>query len=280
MSNILPLADVLATRSIDGLEVRYRITEDWGQGRATFGGLLSALAADAMRAVAGAAWGPDVKLTALQTSFVGPVAVGEAVLQVRVLREGKNVRQVQATLVQWDADKGEQVGAVFLGVYGARRESSLQVMLPTRPEPARPVEALADMPYLAGLTPNFTQHFQFRWAAGSLPFTGGKDWNSSVHLKLRDALAGHPHREELLCAMLADAGPTPALGRMTVIKPASSVSWALELRVPEATDPDGWWRYDKETIAAAHGYVNERTWLWAPDGSLAGLGYQVVGVYG
>ena len=42
----------------------------------------------------------------------------------------------------------------------------------------------------------------------------------------------------------------------------------------------GWWRVDKEAIAVRDGYVNERSALWAPDGTLAAYGYQVVTVYG
>ena len=63
--------------------------------------------------------------------------------------------------------------------------------------------------------------------------------------------------------------------------PASSVSWEIEL-IPSRTpyDPMGWWRADTEVIAASDGYVNQRTSLWAPDGTLAALGYQVAAVYG
>ncbi len=42
---------------------------------------------------------------------------------------------------------------------------------------------------------------------------------------------------------------------------------------------DGLWRMDKTALATGEGYVNEKTELWAPDGQLAALGYQVVAVY-
>jgi len=84
---------------------------------------------------------------------------------------------------------------------------------------------------------------------------------------------------ELLSVILADAGPTPALAQLKGFAPASSVSWALELRpVPDAP-VDAVWRMDKDALATGEGYVNERTLLWTPDGRLAGLGYQVVAVY-
>lgn len=279
-SDPLSFAQVLASRQTHGAEASYQLTADWGQGRATFGGLISALAVDAMRATVGAAWPSGeqgLRLKALQTNFVGPAGPGRLQVEVRLLREGKNVRQVQATAMQ-----DGQVAGVFLGVFGARRQTSLPTLLPERPLQADALQAAQALPFIPGLTPEFTQHFDFRWAEGSLPFTGGEHWHSAIYLRLKAGeLAEHPWRNELLTVMFSDAGPTPALGRLKGFAPASSVSWALELRVPDArADESGWWRADKETAAAAHGYVNERSTLWAPDGSLASLGYQVVGVYG
>ena len=77
--------------------------------------------------------------------------------------------------------------------------------------------------------------------------------------------------------LLADAPPTPVLGRMKTPGPASSVTWALELRPVAAAE--GWWRVDSEAQASGQGYVNQQSTLWAPDGSLAAYGYQVVAVY-
>jgi acyl-CoA thioesterase len=47
------------------------IGEDWSQGRATFGGLVSALGNEAMRRLVPV----DRKLRSLQTTFVGPALV-------------------------------------------------------------------------------------------------------------------------------------------------------------------------------------------------------------
>ena len=85
---------------------------------------------------------------------------------------------------------------------------------------------------------------------------------------------------ELLSVLLADAGPTPALAMLPGFAPASSVSWALELRPVGGIDAQGLWRMDKDAIATGEGYVNETTTLWTPCGQMAALGYQVVAVYG
>lgn len=83
-----------------------------------------------------------------------------------------------------------------------------------------------------------------------------------------------------MSVLLSDAGPTPALARLNRPAPASSVSWALELRpITDDVAHDGIWRMDKDALAVGEGYVNERTSLWTPSGQLAALGYQVVAVY-
>lgn len=267
-----PLGALLAGRQAQEGLVRFAITPDWGQGRTSFGGTLSAIATQAMRDVCGADW----PLRALQTNFVGPVVPGTLDVEVSLLRQGKNVRQVQARITQTDAQGDSQVTGVLLGVFGSGRDSSLPALMPAQPPVAKgPAESL-QMPFIPGLTPDFTQHVDFRFADGGLPFTGADAWHSITHVRLKDPSGVD---SELQAIALADAGPTPALSRLRGFAPASSVSWALELRPVTEPVGDGFWRMDKEALATGEGYVNERTSLWTPGGQLAALGYQVVTVY-
>ncbi len=265
------LATLLSQRVVTAPVVQFEIGEDWQQGRTLFGGLLSALAVQAMRDICGADW----PLRALQTSFVGPVNAGSFSVEVHLLRQGKNIRQVKAQLMQTQ-DGQTTVAAVFLGVFGAARTSSLDTLKPEMPAHAKSVEASMQLPFLAGLTPNFTQHFDFRLAEGAYPFMGADTWLSSTHIRLK---APDAVDSELLSVMLADAGPTPPLARLKAPAAASSVSWALELRGVPDVAADAFWRMDKEAHVVADGYVNETTRLWTPDGQIAALGYQVVAVY-
>jgi acyl-CoA thioesterase len=271
-SPLVPLAALLAGRQREGHRVSFQVTPDWQQGRTTFGGLLSALAAQAMRDVCGADW----PLRALQTNFVGPVAPGLMHVDVTLLRQGKNVRQIQARVMQADAHGEEQVGGVLLGVFGSARDTTLPHLRPEQSTVRGPHEAVK-WPYIPNVTPAFTQHLDFRHADGGTPFTGSQDWHSRTHVKLHEPQGVDT---ELQAIMLADAGPTPALAQLKGFAPASSVSWALELRPVEMGDPNGFWRMDKDALATGEGYVNERTTLWTPCGQLAALGYQVVAVYG
>lgn len=270
---VIPLAQILSGRQKEGDRVRFTVTADWGQGRTTFGGLLSALVVQAMRDVCGDEW----PLRALQTNFVGPVAPGEMLVDVTLLRQGKNVRQVQARVTQVNEQGHEQVGGVLLGVFGGGRESALPHLRPPQPDVAVSAKQAFRWPYIPNMMPAFTQHLDIRHGEGGMPFTGSTDWHSRTYVRL---LQADGVSAELLSVLLADAGPTPALAQLKGFVQASSVSWALELRPVEASDPSGMWRMDKDALATGEGYVNEKTTLWTPDGQLAALGYQVVAVYG
>lgn len=267
------LAQILSTRQHEGHRVDFQVTPDWGQGRTTFGGLLSALVVQAMRDVCGADW----PLRALQTNFVGPVTPGVMHVDVTLLRQGKNVRQVQARVTQSDAQGQEQVGGVLLGVFGTGRESAMPRLGPEQPIVAKGPQEAMKWPYIPNVMPAFTQHMDIRHAEGAVPFSGGKDWHSRTFVRLNEAAGVDA---ELQAVLLADAGPTPALGQLKGFVQASSVSWALELRPVAPRDPAGFWRMDKDALVTGEGYVNEKTTLWTADGELAALGYQVVAVYG
>ncbi|HEX6706607.1 MAG TPA: thioesterase family protein [Albitalea sp.] len=273
--NLTSLSALLARRERRPDSVAFDIPDDWLQGRTSFGGLVSAFAVQAMRDVAGDRWPADVALRALQTNFIAPVGQGAVEVGVQVLREGRSVRQVQAVVRQ----SGETV-ALMVGVFGGPRPTSLPALRPQRPAPRREVGAIAPSPFVPGLRPNFVAHLDMRWADGTPPFSASPDWRASIHLRLVDADAA-TLPPEILTVLMADAFPTPALSHFREPSPASSVSWALELRPLPAHEPlDGHWRADNLVIAAQDGYVNQQATLWSPSGALAALAYQVVTVYG
>lgn len=274
MSSFTPLTTLLAARRRGEGRVGFDIPGDWLQGRTSFGGLISTIAVQAMRDVAGAAWPAAVKLRALQTSFIGPVTEGPVDVAVTLLREGKNVRQVQALVLQQG-----QTAALLLGVFGMDRETIVPVHAPQRPPVSREPGDIAPRTMPPGVGPSFTQHMDMRFAEGVAPISGQHSEKSVIHLRPKGEPA--PLDVELLTVMLADVPPTPVLSNFTRPTPASSVSWELELRpLAEPPEPEGWWRVDTEVLASAGGYVNQITRLWAPHGELAALGYQVVTVYG
>ena len=277
-SDLHPFAELVARRipTEDAATRRFVLTEGWLQGRTSFGGVISALGVQAMRDVAGSGWDSSVSLRALQTSFVAPVGAGPVDVRVQVLREGKNVRQVQAHVLQ----EG-QVAAVLLAVFAADRASVLPTHLPQRPAPTHAPEDVLPRKLRPGMGPRFLEQFDVRWDSGPIPYSGQAGYATRVHMRLAHPGDRGSVPTELQAVLLADVSPTPAAGHYTQPTPASSVSWSLELRpLSSVPEEDGWWRADNESIAVAGGYVNHVARLWAPSGELAAVGAQVVALFG
>ena len=121
------------------------VSDDWLQGRATYGGLVAAVGNEAMRKFVPR----DRPLRSLQTTFVGPAGPGDWSLRARVLRAGKAV-----TLAQCEVIEGGQVVAVQTGVYGADRESAVLVK-PTAVAPPCGVDEIGEVRYVPEQLPAF-----------------------------------------------------------------------------------------------------------------------------
>ncbi|UUY07548.1 thioesterase family protein [Pseudomonas sp. J452] len=243
----------------------------WGQGRATFGGLVAAMIYEAMRAKVPA--GRPVR--SLSITFVGPLLMGEAVaFEVEVLREGKAVSQVLGRAVQ----NGEVV-ALMQGSFGASRPSAIDV--PAVPAPAmKPVEECQELPYIAGVTPEFTRFLAMRWGLGGMPFSGNTSREMGGWVRLRSDVSYDKISETHLLA-LVDAWPPIPLSHLKTPTPGSSLTWTIEFVQPVAklTTHD-WCLYRAEIEHARDGYGHIAAGLWSPSGELLALSRQTVTVFG
>jgi len=274
MSQSTPFSAIVAARHRSERRITFDIPADWQQGRTAYGGVVSAIAAQAMRDVAGADWPAAVQLRALQCSFVSVVEPGQVQVEVEVLRQGRNVCQVLARV-----SEGGRLGSVLMGVYSAERPSALVPRRLERPPARREAESLPSVPYLPERMPPFLQHLEMRWAEGAAPYSGTLCHHSSIHLQLRDHDSG-AIQPEVLTVLLADAPATPAIAELGQPAPSSSVTWALELRAHPDAHHEGWWRIDSESVLVEGGYVNHAARLWSPSGALAAMGTQLVTVFG
>lgn len=240
----------------------------WAQGRATFGGLVAAAALRAMRS----AVDPQRAPRSLQITFVAPVAPGEAEIRVTPLRSGKSATTVQAAVIQDGA-----VCTAIVGSFGADRQSAVHVEGPPRPL-APPPEAGPVFPFVEGVTPSFTRHFDYRWVVGDLPFTGSRrrDIGGWCAFKGEAEVVTHEH-----ILGLVDAWPPTVLPMMTTPAPGSSLTWTLQF-LTWASDAraNDWWFYRAEVDAAGDGYALTRAVLWDPLGRPAALSQQSVAVFG
>ncbi|MCC7383112.1 MAG: thioesterase family protein [Deltaproteobacteria bacterium] len=242
--------------------------EAWAQGRASFGGLIVALALDVMRSLVEE---KDRRLRSLLTQFAGPVAPGAARIAAQLVRSGRAATHLRASIEQ----EG-QVAASVLASFVADRSSAI-VMPGAPPPPIPPIEALPDVRYVPGVTPAFTQHFEYRWAFGDPPYSGSQRAELGGLVRFREA--GVSSDEGSLLA-LVDAWPPPVIPRLKAPAPASSVTWSIEfLEIDPAESASAWWLYRGETLAALGGQVSARAWLWSPSGRLAAVSTQHAAVF-
>lgn len=263
------LNEVLNAISVSEDGASLDMDESWLQGRTAFGGLVAAVGAAALRQKVP----EDLPLRNLQVAFVGPTGNKTIHAEARVLREGKSVTHAQAEV---KTDEGE-VCATLHGCFGVGRSSCVKRIgepVPVWPKP----EELMELPFMEGLTPNFTQHLRYCWARGPYPYEGKTEgcyggW-ISCHGPSEGATESH-----LLALM--DAWPSPALSMLKTPSPASTLSWNLEFLHPVSYGPTGdWWAFESAVETASQGYVAEEARLWNPDGELVAVSRQSVVVFG
>jgi acyl-CoA thioesterase len=245
-----------------------RVPAGWSQGRATFGGLVLSLALRAARQPL-----PEPRpARGLVAVFPAPIAPGDVELHVRELRHGRAVSHVQVEVRQQGV-----IGCVLLASFGAARSSALGVT-PEPAPPAAPPERLPGLVPARGERPEFTGHLDYRLAFGTPPYAGAEGREIGGWCRFRHEPG--PLGEEHVLA-LVDAWPSPAVSRMPVPAPASSITWSIELLAIEPAIPaDGWWLYRAELEASADGYAHSSARLWSPAGRLAALSRQAVAVFG
>lgn len=256
--------DVL--NSIDG-KGQGLLPEGWGQGRALFGGLVGAVLYDHL--VKSVASGRCLRSFSL--SFVAPAAPGPVALESEIFREGKSVMQAMVTARQEGA-----VVAVMLASFGAPRASSVIVEAPLPPTMRQPEESM-QIPKVPGMTPDFLEHFDMRYADGHPPFAGSEDANFSGYMGFVEPPAS---MSTAALIALVDTWPPSVLSMLRQPAPASSLTWTLELLDDPATRPaDTLWQYQVHTDQCSEGYGQSRASIWDAEGKAVALSRQTFTVF-
>jgi acyl-coenzyme A thioesterase PaaI-like protein len=256
---------LLSSAKIDDGLLTVDVPDDWTQGRSVFGGLQAALALRAMQALV-----PGAVLRTLQVTFVAPVPEGATRVRAEILRRGKNTIHVEARIV----DQSSTL-CTAIGVFGAPRASAVSIALVQPPVNAE--GGGVELPYIPGVTPNFTQHFRTKFLRGSFPFTGSTDREQVIDVELIDE---GPTTEAHVVA-IADFPPPVALSFLTTPAPGSTVTWMMEMFVDRVAQyPLKGWRVDAELLAARDGYTSQAVLVWAPDGSPVAISKQSMLVFG
>ncbi|MBM7333330.1 thioesterase family protein [Alloalcanivorax marinus] len=248
------------------------VPEGWGQGRATFGGIVGAILIAHMDAHLAAEQGDQrAPLRSFSLSFVAPMAPGPLRLSAQTLRAGKSVTQVQVS-----AHQDDQVVAVMLGSLGQPRPSSLAVA--PRPAPAiRPAADCVPVPFVEGLTPDFLRHFDLLYADDNYPYTGSSRPDFQGYMRFAED--GQPQDTASL-ACLVDTWPASVITMLKKPAPMSSLTWTMDFLVDPATlPPTRDWQYDVVTDAFADGYGHTRSRIWDEQGTPVAFSRQTVVVF-
>lgn len=251
------------------------VAPGWGQGRATYGGLVAGLLVARAEALCA---DPARRLRSASVAFIGPVAAGPVTLDGTVLRAGSSATQVQVTIVQAGEPR-----AVLLASFGDGRDSTIAVdAAPRNPRPALPApDTLPPLPTVPGMSPEFLAHFDLRYVASAPPFSGAAEPDFGGWMRF----AAPPQRfgdRELVT--LADAWPPSIMPMLREPIALSSLAWTFE---PVAWPPDGdrdapdaYWQYDVRTATAADGYAHTSARIWDAAGRLRALSRQTVAYFG
>lgn len=243
---------------------RGEVAAEWMQGRAAFGGVVTAAALRALREQVG----PDRALRSFTASFMAPVQPGVAEVKAQLLREGRALSHGEAKVEQ-----GGGVSAAVLAAFAAPRESGVRVVGERVTPPCAP-DAVMDMPYIEGVVPRFVQNFHLRWADGDYPFAGSAAARFGGWCRHRTAATGL----EAVVGLL-DAWPAPVLPMLKGPAPASTVRWSAHLVGDVEAALGGWCWFTSRALAAQDGYASTLNHLYAEDGALVAWTEQLVAVF-
>jgi acyl-CoA thioesterase len=254
------------------------IPKSWSNGRTVFGGLQVALSVRAMRGALGASLGDGqgsvaaLPLRSLQATFVAPVPAGTRVeLRAGFLRSGRSATHARCDLLHEGA-----LACTTVAIFGAARPSRIALDIP-RPQLRADPEALPDLPYIPGITPEFLQQLHLRWGVGKVPYSGHAEPHSTIFARLRDPDCT---AEDTLIA-LADSIPTPGLSMLEKPAPATSMNWMLELiGDPALLERDEWSMIGTDVRAGADGYLSQTSVLWGAGGHAFSVSHQSVAIFG
>jgi len=241
------------------------VPDSWMQGRTLSGGLATALCCAAV--VAEHSLPP---LRSASVNFIGPSS-GTVRIQTQLLRKGKSVCQIQADLYS-----GENLATRIVFVFGASRDSQLNMDRTERPEclgvdPESVTPLRREGPGVA----QFSQYFDARAIAGGLAENDGEITDHWVWMRHLDKSAS----DIAALLMIADSLPPTALSWLPWGTPASSISWLINIVVDNPTTQDGWWLLGNVADQAQSGYSSQNMMIWSRTGQLVATGRQSVIVF-
>ncbi len=245
------------------------VPSSWSNGRTVFGGLTAALLNQAMCSELH----DEYLLRVQNTQFIGPVLLDEPFeIDVTHLRDGKNVTQLQAKIIQ-----GDQIAVLANVAYGKERESKINVAEPKVELPELPKKPTW-IPQIPKVTPKVLKYFDCKFEEGGAPFTGKKNTTYSGWMRFSE-LPGQLTDAHIIA--LIDIWPPPVLQILRWPAPSSSLCWNVEFIHPHPIiSGTQWLAFRCITRQAAGGYAHTEASIYTQSGQLIAISRQTVTVFG
>ena len=247
-------------KQVDSFLFEGVINEDWMQGRSAFGGVGVGAALHAVKSQC-----VDThRVLSLQSSFLSPLKMGATQLELKILRRGRNITFWNALITQ-----NEHLAIMMMLTTGQSRSTQI----PPTPTPKlnlKPIEQLTALPFIQGTTPNFTQHFEYRWGPENLPFSQAKEAKVSGWIRPKGILK-NPSEPEI--AAMMDAWPPPILMKADRPLPASTIQWQIHFTHPPTES--SWWGFQSKSSCSADGLSHDHQFLWDEHGTLLAFSQQL-----
>ena len=246
-----PFSALAASITPRGEAFEATITQDWQQGRTTYGGLTAALCVQAaLHAL------PDVPpLRSAQFTFVGP-ASGTVRMAPSILRRGKSTVFVGVDMV----GEGGLATRATLAFAAARQSVHAMENLPA-PAAPKPEECPSFFGNEAG--PDFAHHFDYRQAGGALPRSQAAEPYYQLWLRHRDATLGGGIPALIA---LADAPPPAAMALFTAAAPISTMTWSMDVFDVPAEAGAPWRLMTCHAEKIGDGYSTQEMIIWTEAG--------------
>ncbi len=260
------LSDILTPVAQEPGSFAFEVPVGWGQGKATFGGLVVGACVRAALLQHDTASGQTLR--SLSAQLVGAPQPGPTSLRVVPMKKTKTTTMVGISLSQ-----GGELMTHVVAVFGAPR--AMELNLPGLTPPTLPDwRQLEVLDMSVSFAPEFSRNFEYRLVdgipfTGSAPRTSGFIWPRHAGERLDEAVVTALADTWWLAAFVGFEGP----------RPAATLSFTLDFHHPLTPLEPGAPVFHRAEVTHLHqGYCSETRELWSLDGRLLALNHQTIAI--
>ncbi|MEP7122485.1 MAG: thioesterase family protein [Byssovorax sp.] len=244
------------------------LSTDWYQGRGAFGGLVAALF---LRAIAVKSGDDGRPFRTLTCHFCAPAQAGPVRIEVEIQVASSAVSHITARMLQ-----GGNV--VSIATATRARARLVDVAYCDRTMPAAPAPEDTHPLDLSRGGPVFAQHFDFRFAYGSAPFSGASKAFFGGWLRHENPGA----LDAPLAAAYADAWMPAIFTRFTTMRPVATMTltyyFFTDFAAGLEASPGDAVLVTSRSDVAADGYAEQSNEVWTRSGKLVMTAIQLLAV--